>query len=190
MLIIADGPIQDLGGTLYIVLERHSENIPPICVYNLDTGLSDHRLLLWKTSFSSAWPSRKCTRWVVGGDLIFTISPCSSRTRLCVELASRPQGSKYIGPTFFNSLIVQLILRRHDYCKLIFINAGCQVLKTCQTQIIKTAARFIYRGRSSDNVTLLLQNLQNSKIESQSKFCSEFARLPQAMLLSIWMTFW
>jgi len=42
------GPTHDTGGTLDVVCTRH--DLPALSVNIIDTGLSDHRLLLWSTS--------------------------------------------------------------------------------------------------------------------------------------------
>ena len=50
-----DGPTHDLGGTLYVVLQK--ENCHQcVVVERVDTGLSDHRLLLWNTTFPRTCP--------------------------------------------------------------------------------------------------------------------------------------
>ena len=50
-----DGPTHDLGGTLDVVLQK--ENCHQcVVVERVDTGLSDHRLLLWNTIFPCTCP--------------------------------------------------------------------------------------------------------------------------------------
>ena len=56
--LVVEGATQDCGGLLDIVLERDDKDKPNTVVDKLETGLSDHQLLLWKVSSP---PSRHLT---------------------------------------------------------------------------------------------------------------------------------
>ena len=56
--LVVEGATHDCGGLLDIVLERDDKNKPITVVDKLETGLSDHQLLLWKISSP---PSRHLT---------------------------------------------------------------------------------------------------------------------------------
>ena len=56
--LVVEGATHDCGGLLDIVLKRDDKNKPITVVDKLETGLSDHQLLLWKISSP---PSRHLT---------------------------------------------------------------------------------------------------------------------------------
>ena len=122
--LIIDGPTHDRGGTLDIVLERHSESIPPTYVLNLDTGLSDHLLPLWTTTFLTKRPSPEVhlvRRWR-GLDihrlseLILDSPLCSPEIWAMTSLDQMATLYNQVLTDFLDKHLPTEILRSHGHC--------------------------------------------------------------------------
>ena len=64
--LVVEGATHDCGGLLDVVLERDDKDKPSTVVDNLETGLSDHQLLLWKISsppFRHLTDARMVRQW-------------------------------------------------------------------------------------------------------------------------------
>ena len=79
------------------------------------------------------------------------------------------EAKPFVPHRIFISLIVQLILSKHDYCNSILVNASCLNLNILQA-VVNTVARLIYGGRSSDPIIPLLMDLHWLRISDRITF--------------------